>query len=38
MCRKCVLFCFSFLCLYLTTTPVAAVQGTDPGMENLVAW
>ena len=38
MCRKCIIICFSVLCLYLTTIPVAAVQGTDPGMENLVAW
>ena len=38
MCRKCVLLYFSWLCLYLTAAPVIAAEGTDPGMENLVAW
>jgi hypothetical protein len=38
MCRRCVLLCFSLLCLYLTTSPMAIGQGTDPGMDNLVAW
>ena len=38
MWRKCVLLSLSLLCLYLTTTPVAAIEGTDPGMDNLVAW
>ena len=38
MCRKCVLLCFSWLFLYLTAAPVIAAEGTDPGMENLMAW
>jgi len=38
MCRECVLLCLSWLCLYLTVAPVGAAQGTDPGMDNLVAW
>jgi len=38
MCRRCVLICFSCLCLYLTANPAAAAEGTDPGMDNLVAW
>jgi hypothetical protein len=38
MCKRCVLLCFSCLCLYLTANPAAAAVGTDPGMDNLVAW
>lgn len=38
MYRKCVLLCFSWLCLYLAAVPVTAAEGTDPGMGNLVAW
>ena len=38
MCRRCVLLCLAWLCLYLTAAPVAAAEGTDPGMDNLVAW
>jgi hypothetical protein len=36
MFRKCFLLCW--LCLYLTALPATAAEGTDPGMENLVAW
>ena len=38
MCRKCVLLCLSWLCLHLTVVSAGAAQGTDPGMDNLVAW
>ncbi len=38
MWRKCVPLCFSYLCLCLAATPVPAADGTDPGMDNLVAW
>jgi hypothetical protein len=38
MCRKCLFLCFSCLFLYLITTPVVVADGTDPGMDNLVAW
>ena len=38
MCRKCALLCFSWLCLYLTAAAATAAEGTDPGMDNLVAW
>ena len=38
MCRRCVLLCLSWLCLHLTVVSAGAAQGTDPGMDNLVAW
>jgi hypothetical protein len=38
MCRRCVLLCLSWLCVHLTVASAGAAQGTDPGMDNLVAW
>ncbi|UCC99042.1 MAG: hypothetical protein JSW66_03980, partial [Phycisphaerales bacterium] len=38
MFRKCFLLCLPWLCLSLAASPAGATWGTDPGMENLVAW